>query len=98
MKDVREQDEIEHALFWAIEREFGWIGDGCIGQIAAHIAERFDVTPKPVVTAAELGGMARKAVLKAAPNEELDERAGGRMLDQLDAAGLRLVRVEEGEE
>ena len=108
MKDVRERGEIEHALFWSIERAFGWIGDRQIEQIAAHIAERFDVTPKPVVTDDDLGGLMRAAFVNASDVSRLaayinaTERAGLDVLgmkfrDQLDAAGLRLVRVEEGE-
>ena len=59
------------------------------------ILERFEVTPKPVVVPNELGRMAKSAVLDSRGRPESDCDAGRRMLDRLDAAGLKLVRVDE---
>lgn len=63
-------------------------------EVADAILARFDVVEKPVVTAGELGRMAKRAVLDSRGRPESDCDAGHRMLDQLDAAGLKLVRVD----
>lgn len=72
--------------------------------LADAILERFEVTPKPVVTARSLGELMHKAL------ERSDVRPGWagvdvqglnfdsvavKVLDQLDAAGLKIVRVED---
>ena len=60
---------------------------------ADAILERFEVTPKPVVTVECLGVMAA-----IAHNESPSHtRAGQRMLAQLAKAGLKIVRVEDDE-
>ena len=62
------------------------------GELADLILERFEVTPKPVVSVADMDRMVRYA----ADNPNLPAGYGGRrMLDQLDAAGLMIVRIEE---
>lgn len=62
------------------------------GELADLILERFDVTPKPVVSVADMDRMVRYAA--DAPN--LPAGYGGkRMLEQLDAAGLMIVRRDE---
>ena len=64
---------------------------------ADAILERFDVTPKPVVTAEELGRMAMSAVYEnpPRPRERHAEQVGRGMLHQLDAAGLRIVKADD---
>jgi hypothetical protein len=54
------------------------------------ILERFDVTPKPVVTLEELGAMVSKSAL--GDGELMMAR---RMIDLLFMAGLKIVRVDE---
>lgn len=65
--------------------------------LADSILERFDVTPKPVVTPEELGRMARKAFHAGSlvSEDERDMLVGKRMLDQIADAGLTLVRCGE---
>ncbi len=81
MSDVR--DELLRCL-----QDKGWIS---AATIAALILERFDVTAKPVVTAEELGRMVHMAVR----NSCLHEENGRKLLDQLEAAGLVIVRRDE---
>ena len=59
---------------------------------ADAILERFDVTPKPAVTAHEMGRMVRAAVGFSSMDYE---RYGSKLLDQLDAAGLRIVKADD---
>lgn len=64
------------------------------------ILARFDLTPKPAVSALELGGMVARAAidLTVIPAQRLDDdsliRAGAYMAAALKAAGLTVVRIE----
>ena len=62
-------------------------------QVADAILARFEVTPKPVVTAEELGQMMARVIAFGRDAPRFDE-AGHRMLDQLERAGLTIVRIE----
>ena len=59
-------------------------------EIADAILARFDVTPKPAIGALDLGLMV--AAVVQADDGFSYLQAGRRMLDQLDAAGLKIVR------
>jgi len=85
MTDVREQlmDALEATKFIQTVAVSAGLADA--------ILERFEVTPKPVVTVECLGVMAA-----IAHNESPSHtRAGQRMLDQFAKAGLKIVRVDE---
>ena len=83
------------------------IGGFCVdamdwGQVADTILERFDVTPKPVVTPEELGRMVvmawhgnRNPETVLPVDQEVRRLLGNRLIDELDAAGLRLERCDE---
>ena len=66
---------------------------------ADAILARWDLMPKPVVTTEKLGQMVAGAAHSSNSFYHVDvaTKVGNRMLDQLDAAGLRLVRVEDGD-
>ena len=62
------------------------------------ILERFDVTPKPVVTERDMGGMMAYALLNCrSTNVEIAgvhfDEPGRMLLNQLAEAGLMIVRV-----
>ena len=59
---------------------------------ADAILERFDVTPKPAVTDSDLGRMVQRAY---SVYVETYAEIGKRMLDQLDAAGLKIVKADD---
>lgn len=63
-------------------------------ELADAILERFDVIPKPVVSESKLGFMVKQAYQDPAWNMDY---VGSRMLDQLDAANLMIVRSDEVE-
>ena len=66
-------------------------------RMAEIITERFDVTPKPVVTDEALGMMARRSVvgMGAGDSSRLSERAGKSLCKELEAACLKIVRVSD---
>lgn len=70
----------------------GWVGARTIIEV---ILERFDVIPKPVVTELQLGRMVAKAGCTQNHGDGTNVNAGQRMLEQLDAAGLMIVRRDE---
>jgi hypothetical protein len=87
MSDVREQ------LFEAINNvNSEWAYPSTIQRTVAAILERFDVTPKPVISDDDLGSMVSKA---AGGHSGSSIAVGRKMLDQLDAACLKIVRVDE---
>ncbi len=65
---------------------------------ADAILARWDLTEKPVVTAEELGRMARNASHKGSlvRVESRNDMIGLHLLAQLREAGLRIVRAEDG--
>lgn len=99
-QDVRtgEMSEVGAQLFWLIEREFGWITQSVIERIVDLVEARFEVTEKPVVTAEELGRMARNASHKGSlvGAESRNDMVGLHLLAQLREAGLMIVRMEGG--
>jgi hypothetical protein len=65
-------------------------------RIADAILERFDVTPKPVVTDDQLGRLVCFAHMGALPGSGgANYVRGGRMREVLEQHGLKIVRVEE---
>jgi hypothetical protein len=83
MSDVREQ--MRKMLY-----DMGW--DVSDSAITDAILERFDVTPKPAVTAKALGVMVVGAHCDGEPSYE---GQGERMFEQLAGRGLKIVRVDE---
>ena len=94
MSDVREQ------LAKVIHAGPGFMAMGDAVRNADAILKHWDLTPKRVVTDEELGLLvARSYVGTYLKDSEapLYLQAGVALKNQLDALGLRLVRVEEGE-
>lgn len=81
-------------------------GPGRSDLAADAILARFEVVPKPVVTARSLGGLIYKALERADVRPGWDrvidglnyDSVGVKMRDQLEAAGLTIVRIEEAGE
>lgn len=69
-------------------RNAGWAWETAVRQIT----ERFDLTPKPVVSALHLGKMVQIAYKDEAYTAE---HIGERMLDQLASAGLEIVESDD---
>lgn len=84
MSDVR--DELFHAI------EFEICNVNTSWPVVDRILERFDVTPKPAVREIDLGQMVG---LAAGGYTGGTEEVGRKMLDQLDAACLRIVRCDD---
>ena len=93
-----EMSEVGAQLFWLIEREFGWITQSAIERIVDLVETRFEVTAKPVVTDQALGQMVAKV---HGENSfyyvDTATKVGERLRKQLEQAGLRIVRAEDGE-
>lgn len=86
MSEVREQ------LIQAIDRKRPALFLTTKEDVVDAILERFEVTAKPVVTVEELGRMVERAWLVG----DGFEGRGAQMLNLLEAAGLTIVRIEEG--
>jgi hypothetical protein len=84
MSDVRGQlAEMLNALS-TVDAGGGWY-------IADAILERFDVTPKPVVSAEELGEM----IVQAVKEGNGPKVYAAKLLGKLSDAGLKIVRVDD---
>ena len=81
MADVREQ--LMRVLVM-------WPGCSRSGEIADNILMHFEVTPKPAISAHEMGKIMRSACLHSAVTD-----GGQYALDRLAKAGLKIVRVDE---
>lgn len=66
-----------------------------VDDVAESILERFEVTPKLAVTPNDLGAMAKIAVLDYRGRSQSDCDAGFRLLEAMNEAGLKIVRVDE---
>lgn len=87
MSDVREQ------LMTEVGKAEGTLYARQRQRIADAILARWDLVPKPVVTPEQVGRMVKSTM----GFESLDyEYRGQRMLDELEAAGLQIVKVEQG--
>lgn len=89
MSDVREQ--LVACVDAAGAKAYPLNQRGAATEVADAIMERFEVTPKPVVTDFDLGVMVGKAYVDMADYA----RAGASMREKLEAKGLKIVRVEE---
>lgn len=88
MSDVR--DALINVL--RIERNSAWVATNTV--LADAILERFDVVEKPVVTDRELGQMVAKIHGdNSFYHANVAAKVGKRMRDQLEAAGLKIVRA-----
>lgn len=88
MSDVRAE------LRRAFERG-GWTTG--TDELVDIVLARFDVVEKPVVTAEQMGRMVNYAANGVASSADADWK-GRRMLEELEAAGLTIVRIEEAAE
>lgn len=86
MSDVR--DALINVL--RIERNSAWVATNAV--LADAILERFDVVEKPVVTDEALGVMTRNAYRD---ETWLVSESGRQLRLELEAAGLRIVKVEQ---
>jgi hypothetical protein len=85
--------DVGHELTNLIESKYRGLGRLTAGMATDAILERFDVTPKPAISAKQLGRIVQQAELCCGPGT--DAVSGERMLKALNAAGLKIVRVDE---
>jgi hypothetical protein len=94
---TKEMSDVREELRQMVAEKLATRAEHLSGGVADAILERFDVTPKPVVTDEALGMMARRSVvgMGAGDSSRLSERAGKSLCKELEAACLKIVRVSD---
>jgi hypothetical protein len=87
MSDVRIRLERAIAQDWGVPFD-----NEQVISLADAILERFEVTPKPVVTNRGLGTLVQ---ISCKDETFTTDHIGERMLEQLRASGLKIVRVDD---
>ena len=98
MSDVQQQLRV--VIQEVAERRHAECEAASSTDVADAILERFDVTPKPVVSDHDLGGMVSMALVNAGLiyrgySDDCSHKSdiGRKLADQLEFAGLKIVRA-----